>query len=319
MMRIRTGSRLHFGLLAPAATRGRRFGGVGMMVEAPGIEITAEPASAWSVEGQLTDRAQSCVDQLVAAVPEAAARPLAIHIRQAAREHVGYGTGTQLSLAIARLLAEACPWEGRAAPALARLVGRGARSALGIHGFSEGGFLVEGGKRADAEIAPLVVRHPFPEAWRILLVTPTEALGLHGSTERQAFAELDAAEFAGDERLCRLTLMGLLPALVERRFAEFSESLYQLNRVAGELFHGAQGGAYAPAAAAFIEEVRALGVDGVGQSSWGPAVFAVCPDVEKARWLASNLAQKVTARTLPPADLLLTQGRNRGATVENST
>ena len=58
-LRIRTPSRLHFGLLGWGPRRARQFGGVGLMIEAPGLELTAEPAPDWSFAGPLADRVGS--------------------------------------------------------------------------------------------------------------------------------------------------------------------------------------------------------------------------------------------------------------------
>ena len=52
--------------------------------------------------------------------------------------------------------------------------------------------------------------------------------------------------------------------------------MYELNARAGDAFAAAQGGRYAaPAVTALVARLRGLGVKGVGQSSWGPTVFAV--------------------------------------------
>jgi predicted sugar kinase len=53
---LRTPSRLHFGLLSWGLNAPRQFGGVGLMVEAPGITITAESARSWTAEGPLAGR-----------------------------------------------------------------------------------------------------------------------------------------------------------------------------------------------------------------------------------------------------------------------
>lgn len=312
-MRLRTGSRLHFGLLMAGSTTGRRFGGVGLMVDEPGIEITAAAADEWSVEGPLADRADTVLRHVIATAPEPIPGGLSIRIARAAPEHSGLGTGTQLSLAIARLVAEYRQWPDRSAPALARLAGRGARSAVGIHGFDRGGFLVEGGKRDDSAIAPLILHHPFPPEWRIVLAIPRGQTGLHGRAEREAFSQMDACPTERTPPLCRLTLMGLLPALLENRFAEFSESLYDFNRLAGELFRAVQGGPYSRPAAAIVAAIRRLGVAGAGQSSWGPTVFAVTECPEKASWLLERLQ---AAADLPPLDLCTTQARSSGVHLE---
>ena len=56
-LRINTPSRLHFGLLGWGPQVPRQFGGVGLMLERPGLEIVAETAPTWEADGPLADRA----------------------------------------------------------------------------------------------------------------------------------------------------------------------------------------------------------------------------------------------------------------------
>src|SRR5437764_371788 len=86
------------------------------------------------------------------------------------------------------------------------------------------------GERA---VAPLVARLPFPEDWRIVLVTPPVPADWHGPRERAAFAALRPA---AADALCRLVLLGLLPALAERDLAAFGAAVGEYNARAGEPF-----------------------------------------------------------------------------------
>jgi beta-RFAP synthase len=307
---------LHFGLLAPFAEAGRRFGGVGLMVEDPGITLSLEPAAAWSVEGPLARRAESLLQQLLACWPEGQGQPHKVCIHTAAPEHRGLGTGTQLALALARALAELLGLGPRSTEELALLAGRGKRSALGIHGFAQGGFLVDGGKPPDRDLAPLIARHAFPGSWRIVLVLPSGQPGLHGEAELQAFTHRPADALALTRELSRRVLLELLPALVEQDFGGFSEAIHAFNRLAGEPFSTAQAGVYAGAqVAALIQQIRELGVAGVGQSSWGPGVFALTRDEDQARWLRDRLR---ALRAFAADELLITRADNRGAWWEKS-
>lgn len=325
MIRVRTYSRLHFGLLNPAAEQSvapaaRGFGSVGLMIEQPHLALTVEPALAWSAEGTLAERALAFAQRFAAAnragEPASALPPQRLRIERIMPAHAGLGSGTQLGLSVARALATSWGWSCDLA-ALARRVGRGLRSALGAHGFAQGGFLVESGKYSTEELAPLVARQPFPEAWRLVVALPTpQAAGLHGSAEREAFARLtaDATAAARTETMCRLVLLGMLPALVERDEEGFGEALYEFNVRAGEMFALVQGGVYAsPQAAELVQFVRGQGVRGVGQSSWGPAVFAVVADTDRAEHLAAQLRQRFA---LPPAAVWTTAACNHGATIE---
>jgi beta-RFAP synthase len=222
----------------------------------------------------------------VATLPDSSAS-FDIAVERSAPEHAGLGTGTQLALAVAKGLALLTGQDHEEAPALAQRVGRGLRSGLGVHGFARGGFLVEAGKSDSTAIAPLIARHDFPAEWRVLLIVPRGVQGEHGPRETEAFARITPSEgdTARTDALCRLALLGMLPAIVERDLEAFGEALYEFNRRAGEWFAKWQGGTYShPRIANLVAALRREGVRGVGQSSWGPAVFAIA-DEERLRRL----------------------------------
>jgi beta-RFAP synthase len=234
-------------------------------------------------------------------------------IEAAPPPHSGFGSGTQLGLAVARALAVAAGLAELDAGDLARRVKRGARSALGVHGFARGGFLVEGGQRAPGQLAPLVARPPFPEAWRVVLAVPPAPSGMHGRAEQQAFQALLARQpdRQDAEARCRLVLLGMLPALVEEDLTTFGEALHDFNARSGESFAAFQGGTYAgPLVAELVAFVRGQGVRGVGQSSWGPAVFAVVGDEERGRHLALQVQRHFA---LVPTQVFVTRASPGGA------
>jgi beta-ribofuranosylaminobenzene 5'-phosphate synthase len=328
MIEARAYSRLHFGFLNPCSegrTALRCFGGVGVMIAQPDLSLRIEPASVWSAEGPQAERALAFAQRFAAATcrdeQPADLPPHHLRIERIMPAHAGLGSGTQLGLSVARALAAS--WSLSCDPAtLARRVGRGLRSALGTHGFDQGGFLVEGGKSAQERLAPLVARLPFPEAWRLIVALPpgeTPVLlgmaGLHGGDEVEAFARLtaDSAVAAAAETLCRLVLLGMLPALIERDVDAFGEALHEFNARVGEAFAPVQGGVYAsPVIAQLIEFVRTQNIRGVGQSSWGPAVFAVVADANRAEHLAAQLRRRFA---LPPSAVWTTPACNHGATL----
>jgi beta-RFAP synthase len=327
MIWVNAFSRLHFGLLNPwreEAGEQRHFGGVGIMVERPALRLRIEASESWSSSGTLGWRALTFAQRFAQATRQEEGEkelpPRHLAVEEAALEHIGLGVGTQLGLAVASGLAASwgltCDLD-----TLARRVGRGLRSAVGAHGFAQGGLLVEAGKTAPDRLAPLVARLPFPEPWRLVLILPRERadVGVHGGREVEAFAQL-AAHPGSPERtdvLCRLTLLGLLPALAEGDVDTFGEALYEFNRRAGEAFAPVQGGVYAgPRVAELVEYVRGQGVRGVGQSSWGPTVFAVVADAGSAQHLAGRLRHHFG---LPESSVLVTAACNHGATITSGT
>jgi beta-RFAP synthase len=203
--------------------------------------------------------------------------------------------------------------EGVTNSELARWLGRGCRSALGIHGFGHGGFLVDGGKRTHDEIAPLCVHLPVPESWQFVLVVPSSAKGLHGVREQHAFDQLitQGVAEAMTDRLCRLVLLGMLPAIGERRIDAFGEAMWEFNRRVGEAFASIQGGAYASTESEeLVTFIREQQIQGAGQSSWGPTVFAIVDDAERAGWLARQLSSRWQ---LKDHNVHITQAANHGA------
>src|SRR5437763_1551499 len=124
-LRLRTPSRLHFGLLARDPRAGRQFGGVRLMIDAPGLELTAVPA---------------------------------------------------------------------------------------------------GRRGADGPRAPP---------------------GLHGPDEARAFAQLPPIPEPITDRLCRLVLLDLLPAVVEADLERFGAALVEIQHRVGQGFAPAQGGLFA--------------------------------------------------------------------------
>jgi beta-RFAP synthase len=321
---VRTGSRLHLGLLSLPADGerwpdrngtprfvARRYGGVGLMLDAPGIVLRAEPAKEWVAEGPLAGRVVAFARRVLASAGEADLVPLRFVVESAAREHVGLGAGTQLALAVAKAIAASAGIE-RSAAEMARLVGRGGRSALGVHGFAQGGFLVEAGKPSGRDLSPLVARMDWPADWQVVAAVPEAPPGRHGGDEKAAFERLSASA-ADSEALCRLVLLGMLPALAEGDLEAFGEAVFDFNARVGEWFAPEQGGTYASAPVAeFVEFFRRQGVRGAGQSSWGPGVFAFVGDEEAAR----DLARRAQA-FFPTAEVWVARGVNHGATVES--
>ncbi len=311
---VQTGARLHFGLLALKSVSGRNFGGVGLMVEAPGCELSVEPADRDEclAEPEIAARLNAWRDEYRRRCP-IEHRPPACRIRlsQTIPAHAGLGSGTQTALALAAALSQ---WGGEqtiAAQELARRIGRGARSALGIHGFEHGGLLVEGGKRHPDEISPLVARPDFPSDWRVLLVTPNDRRGLSGDAERAAFSRLTPMPTSLTETLCRIVLMELLPAVASADFAATAAALQEFGQLNGSHFAPIQGGVFADRQMAELAKTLTdQDCVGVGQSSWGPTLWILCRDETEA----SRCRDEIT--THPSAEactIQLTSAQNSGS------
>ncbi len=292
MVQLTVASRLHLGLLSipqtgesppsgPIPTR--RFGGAGLMVNDPGLSLSIQESASWKGSGPLCERAIE-FGRLYAQNTHVE-KAFEIIIHKAPPEHVGLGVGTQLGLAVARGIAKLVGHEDNVIE-LAQQVARGDRSAIGIHGARCGGFLVEAGKLAHEPVSPLIFQHSVPSEWRVLLVIPQSSGTWHGDQERDAFARLPSSSKITDS-LCRLLLLGMIPALQAREFLIFAECVEEFNARVGEMFAPVQGGPYSsPEVQAVVNRLKEVGAKGIGQSSWGPTVFALAADENEARRLA---------------------------------
>jgi beta-ribofuranosylaminobenzene 5'-phosphate synthase len=287
IVRIEAPARLHFGMLDLRGSLGRRFGGIGAGVFDPSLVIEVERAADVEAEGAEANRAADFARRYLES--QGIRDGARIVIRHAIPEHAGLGSGTQLALAVARGIAELYD-RPTGAGALAAAVGRARRSAIGTWLFEGGGFIVEGGRLQNGErIAPLLARLPIPDSWRCVVALPWSEAGVSGESEIQAFRELPAPPLREIEHVAHLVLMSLLPALVDGDLETFGQAITTIQRINGGWFAPAQGGPFASGASTeLISKMLDWGAAGVGQSSWGPAVYAITEGDDHAAELASR-------------------------------
>ncbi|HEX6105433.1 MAG TPA: beta-ribofuranosylaminobenzene 5'-phosphate synthase family protein [Gemmatimonadales bacterium] len=294
---VQSPARLHFGVLDLRGSLGRRFGGLGAAVPSPSLLLEARQSREVIARGPDAARAGEFARRVLAHHGIAGGVDLQVH--RAIPAHSGLGSGTQLGLAVARALAElyGCPADP---PALARAAGRGRRSAIGTWTFALGGFIVEGGRRQDTDaVAPLLARFDVPLTWRCVVAVPPGAPGLSGDAEAAAFEQLPPPAEREVERVAHLVLMQLLPALAEGDLADFGGALSAIQQITGGWFAPTQGGVFAPGLTReLIDRMASWGASGVGQSSWGPAVYGIVEGPERGAALADRVRGVLAGRGL---------------------
>jgi len=310
-VRVSVPARLHLGFVDLNGDLGRRFGSLGIALDAPQTRLTLRPGETLSAEGPGAARALQHLRTLIDHF--GLDERLQLSVDAAIPEHVGLGSGTQLSLATG---VACCRLHGIATDVrgIAQLLERGARSSIGIATFEHGGVVLDGG-RGDSDLPPPVLSHlPFPEAWRILLIFDDGRRGLHGTAEKTAFQSLPPFPAAAAAHLCRLTLMVALPALVEQRLDRFGGAVAELQRVIGDHFAPVQGARFMSAGVAeVLQWLESEGIAGIGQSSWGPTGFAIIGSAAEAERLRQQAERRWPADT--GLAFALSRGRNRGGEV----
>lgn len=339
-VRVVAPCRLHFGLFhvpVDGLTHDRdgrpvrKFGGLGLMIDNPRVTVTSA-GSGDVVSGSLAKRAA----EFIGRIESARCSPVELEdgsigeftyyhwpgawTANGPPEHVGLGVGTALGLAVTGVFHDHA-WVNSSPDNevywhdYARTVGRGRRSGIGITGFMRGGFVLDFGKADTDEPLRTTVRFDFPTHWRVVLVRPPTPPEWFGDRERTAFARGRVAEVALNltDRLIELAHNTVVSAVRAADFDTFAQSIFEFNRLAGEPFHDDQGGPYAGAeVACVIDELMEMGAVGVGQSSWGPTVFAMCHDADEAE----RLATKARARFSSATEVTVTAANNTGARIE---
>ncbi|MGZ4851058.1 MAG: beta-ribofuranosylaminobenzene 5'-phosphate synthase family protein [Candidatus Bathyarchaeia archaeon] len=310
-VQVKTPARLHLGLIDMNGDLGRMFGGLGVGIDHPNIIVQAQNAENFSITGQETELATILAKRFFSAYK---VQPkVQMNIVRAFPSHIGLGSGTQFSLAIATALATQLDVEATI-PELAVAMGRARRTAVGTSIFERGGFVVDGGKNLNTtKCPPLIYRQPFPKEWRFIVAVPNLKEGLSNSEENHAFDRLTKMSTEDVGQICRLIMLKLLPALAEKDIESFGNALTKIQIITGNHFAQAQGGTYSsPAAADCIQFMKKAGAYGVGQSSWGPALYAVVKQ-EEAKAVLSKV--KAYLREGVGGQAFIAKANNKGATI----
>ena len=196
MLELRTGCRLHFGLLELAADYPNRFGGLGLMIATPQVRVAIVQSEQWPECRRFSDEVERRVGlavdfaqaQLGASLPDG----WTAVVLEIPALHSGLGLGTQLAASVAtavevalslaagqRLddevsaahwsaeLESGSEWRSVEAPTphLAYVSGRGKRSAIGLHGFLHGGLIQDLGYLSESASSPALHTHcPVPDS-----------------------------------------------------------------------------------------------------------------------------------------------------------
>jgi beta-ribofuranosylaminobenzene 5'-phosphate synthase len=313
---------------------GRLDGGVGLMLRDPFIAIQVQKARASSV--QLADaipeesRAElrygilALLDRLQT---QPGLGPVKVEVESCPVAHAGLGAKTQLLLAVVTGTAK-CYGTAVDADALANLSGRAGTSGIGLYGFLQGGFILDGGHQVEAKRGetiyrpssysqtagppPLLTRYSFPD-WPVLLVS-CPGHRIHGEWEAQLFREVCPVPNEEVQALCQTILMQLLPALVTQDLRSFGDALWDIQARRWKAFEIA---AQTPAIGRIMSRVRHdLGVAGVGMSSWGTSIICVDERLSEADHL--GLVADITDIAIAEAgsaEVILTNALNEPATV----
>jgi beta-RFAP synthase len=301
-VRIVTGSRLHFGLLDPATP----FGGVGVMIQEPQTEVVVHFSESFRFSDPEADRIESIAARVAQMLGESQLPRCEVAISQRPLSHSGLGSGTQLSLALAESLACFFDVTVERERIVTEIAGRGQRSAVGSHGYFQGGLIYEEASESKT-LNSIRARVEIPESWRVAVFRPTRLPALVcGDVEAEQFECLSPVTLHRRKEMRSIITDAMLPAARKGRFQEFAAAVHRYNHASGELFAEVQGGPYnGPDVTELVRWLVHEGALGVGQSSWGPGVFAWFESDDEWRAFQQRIPADITT-------IAATSARNQG-------
>lgn len=315
-------ARLHLGFLDLNGSIGRKFGSFGLAIDSHFTTINVQQAKQFFINSPnetVTEKVRRITEQFYKTVGKTVEdKNVAINVNELIPSHAGFGSGTQLNLTLGSALAH---YHGVDVPTqkLAIALGRGQRSGIGIASFDHGGFIVDGGNKPETNKPPMLFQQNFPEHWRIVLIMDHNNTGIHGKQETNAFNTLPTFPQSYAERICHLTLMQLLPSLIEQDINNFGQAITNIQAIIGDHFSLAQGGRYtSKAVEKLLHEAQSLGFKGIAQSSWGPTGCIFTASEDEATKLVKKLNEKQqnSGTTKQKLEIFVAKANNAGAIIK---
>ena len=315
MIKITTPCRLHITLIDMNGELGRVDGGAGLTISSPNIKIFAEESEKIQIEGLqgFADRMRRAAEVLL---PEG--KGIKINVEELIPAHVGFGSGTQTSLAAAAAVNELYGL-GKSVRELAFAVKRGGTSGIGVTAFESGGFVVDGGHRFKDKGAfmpsaaskvppgPVLFREDFPD-WDMVVAIPNEK-GMHDQEEIDIFKKFCPLPIEEVREVSHVVLMKMMPAVIEEDIESFGDAVNRVQTVGFNKRESLIWPDFVKNIASFMRS-RSYGA---GVSSFGPVVYSFVDNKAEGRQLQSEVQSMLDESV--GGTVLVTKAKNTGAEI----
>jgi len=305
-LRITTPCRIHLSLIDENGYTGRVDGGIGLMLDRPNVVFEASnSAEEFKIEAHKYYRESIEVINLIASKVfktfNVSNKNFHFNLKRYFPSHVGLGSKTQLSLAIATAITK-LKGLNSSIEDLTKLVERGGTSGIGWRGFESGGFILDGGHdfgrgkeketflpssaSSSANPALTIVRYDIPENWRFVVVIPDVKKGAYGDEEICVFQNYAPTPKHEINEVSHMIIMKILPGLLKKDLKCFGEGLQRIQslgfkKIEIELQHR-----IVKNLLKFFEE---YGLKAYGMSSFGPSVVGIVESDSQADNLLKEL------------------------------
>jgi beta-ribofuranosylaminobenzene 5'-phosphate synthase len=333
---IKTPSRLHLTLIDLNGKYGRIDGGVGLTLKRPRLTLEAQPNAGdvqihFSQQSTLNQEMRDDYCKKIDAVSQKITEFLHFKgeslkggynfkIGENFPSHSGLGSGTQLSLAVAKLILNMND-QDLPAREIAKIVGRGGTSGIGLASFDQGGFIVDSGHKTSekdsflpssaskASPPPVIARYDFPEDWKIILAIPNVDRRVSGNIEVDIFQKYCPIPLPEVQELSHLLLMQMMPAVVEEDLDAFGLAVNHIQEVG---FKKVELKLQNPFIKNFMDNLRSAGASGVGMSSFGPTIYAVTDTNTQEIFKTAKKQLKECG-----GEIIISEAQNSGAVIRD--
>ncbi len=329
-VRITTPCRIHLSLIDENGYTGRVDGGIGLMLDKPNVMFEAtNSAKEFKIEAHHYYR------ESIDVINEKASRIFKLFkinnknfhfkLKQYYPSHVGLGSKTQLSLAIATAIAKLKKLDV-SHKTLTNIMGRGGTSGIGWRGFKTGGFIIDGGHdfgegqeketflpssaATSADPALTIFRYDIPENWRFVVAIPNVRKGAYGDEEVSIFQSYTPIPKNEVNEVSHQILMKIIPGILKNDLKCFGEGLKKVQSIG---FKRREIQLQDPVVKNLLSFMDDYGVKAHGMSSFGPSVVGITESESEAKDLIKAVKHQLED---VGGHFYLSKPNNIGATYE---
>ena len=330
-LRITTPCRIHLSLIDENGYTGRVDGGIGVMLDRPNVVFEASNnAEEFKIEAHKYYRESiEVINEIAFKVFKTfniSNKNFHFNLKRYYPSHIGLGSKTQLSLAIATAITKLKNISNLTTTQLTKLVERGGTSGIGWRGFEAGGFILDGGhdfgygKEKEtflpssasnlANPALTLFRHNIPQNWRFVLVIPSVKKGAYGDEEVRVFQNYAPIPRNEVNEVSHQIIMKIIPSLINNDLSGFGEGLKRIQSIGFKKIEINLQHQLVKDLLNFFEE---YGLKAYGMSSFGPSVIGIVESDSEAVDLLKTIQKNRQNRG---GHIYICKPNNKGAKIE---
>jgi len=309
-LRITTPCRIHLSLIDENGYTGRVDGGIGLMLDRPNVIFEASnSAKEFKIEAHKYYRESiEVINEIASKVFKTfniSNKNFHFNLKRYFPSHVGLGSKTQLSLAIATAITKLKNLTHLTMDEITKLVERGGTSGIGWRGFETGGFILDGGHdfgkgkeketflpssaSTAANPALTIFTQKIPENWRFVLVIPNVKKGAYGDEEIIVFQNNAPIPRNEVNEVSHQIIMKIIPGIMKNDLKCFGEGLKRIQNIGFKKIEISLQHKVVKDLLKFFED---YGLKAYGMSSFGPSVVGVVESDSEAEILLREVQKK---------------------------